>query len=217
MARADVDTLSHSGPTLISARDRWLQYLDRQLAESEGVALLKLSLYTETAQSQLTSIKTPTELFHHVCTSNGGDEQLTLAKFHRSLLSLGGKLRGRMCINSAQQQFGLHLPPPFNPKHQSREFKFFQCLTQISKKLKLGEQNGENEVMIHFCHPNHLAINHRNIAGLPDLFVRLYQKRIVTPDNTQKLRDCLTQYDLRDAMRYLNEYCGSEFPPNQGA
>lgn len=212
--------LFHFGGSHLSPRDRWLNYLERQLEEVDGLEHMKLALYPDLkfCQHQISvgSIKTPTDVFRAVV-EQCGDEQIALAKYHCALKSLGKKLRGAMCIESAKEQFDFHLPPPLGPEHRSKEFQFFLCLTKISKTLRNQrpvEQNGERNVVRWFCSQKYLKTNPANIRHLPDLFVRAYQERIITPDNTQALRDCLLHYQLYKALKYLYIYCGSVFTSN---
>lgn len=210
----------HSSRSRLSPRNRWLNHLNRQLEEVDGLEHMKLALYPDikSLQSQigLGWIKTPTDLFYAVV-DICGDEQLALAKFHCALLSLGKTMRGIKCIESAKNQFDFHLPPPLSPEDQSKEFQFFLCLTKISKTLRnqMPEQNGERSVVKWFTTQKRLNAHPLNIHGLPDLFLRAYQNHIITPDNTQDLRDCLMHYHLYNALKHLNEYCGSVFPPSR--
>ena len=210
----------HPGCSFLSPRNRWLNHLNRQLEEIDGLEHMKLALYPDIKSLQsrigVGSIKSPTDLFYAVV-DQCGDEQIALAKYHCALLSLGKKLRGIACIESAKKQFDFHLPPPLSPEHQTKEFQFFLCLTKISKTLRnqTVEQNGEQSVVKWFTTQKRLNTHPFNIHGLPDLFLRAFQKCIITPDNTQDLRDCLLHYHLYKALKYLNEYCGSVFPPSQ--
>ena len=188
----------------LSPLDRWLNYVDGQLEEDEGVAYLKLALRSEIPQGILASIKTPSHLFRELQGRHGKD---ALPKYHRALLSVGGKLRGRMCVDNAKQMYGLDLPPAINTQNQSKEFQFFQCLTRIGVALR--EQKKEEKLLIYFSTRQYLNTSHHNIHGLPDLFVRLCGARIITPDDTKSLQTSLEHYDVDKALRHLHAYLGS--------
>lgn len=189
---------------LLCPLGKWLNYVDGQLEEVEGLAYLKLALHSEIDQKTRVSIKAPSFLFHEL-KGRHGEEALPM--YHCALLSMGRKLRGRMCVDNAKQLFGLDLPPPISTQKQSKEFKFFQCLTRISKVLR--GQEGEEKLLKYFSRKEYLRRSHHNIHGLPDLFVRLFNDRKITPDDTQNLYTSLQHYDLDKALRHLHEYRGS--------
>lgn len=189
----------------LSPLDQWLKYVDGQLDENEGVAYLKLALHSEIPQGKLASIETPSHLFRELLGRHG--KEAALPKYHRALLSVGGKLRGKMCVNNAKEIYGLDLPPPTSIQHQSKEFQFYQCLTRIGRVLRGQEE--EKMLLIYFSRKEYLNTNYRNIRGLPDLFVRLCNARIITQDDTKNLQTFLEQYDVDEAQRHLHAYRGS--------
>ena len=100
----------------LSPRDRWLHYLHQQLAEDDGVEHLNLALYADLQSQQhqisIGTIKTPAEVFHSDSIVKN-DERLALAKFRCALESLGGRLRGNLCILiNAPINCMPHHPPP---------------------------------------------------------------------------------------------------------
>ena len=200
----------------VSIRDRWLYYLQQQLAEDEGVEHLKLALQADINPNTAELIKTPADLFHAIAK---GDEELALAKFHCALDSLGRQLRGHMCIRNADALYGLKLPPPLPRREQTTDFQFFLCLTKISKTLRNHQPNqcnGQKEVIRWFSSKRLLNTYHSNLHSLPDLFVRAYRARIITPGDTHELHDCLSHHKLEKALKYLHEYYGAVFPPLPG-
>jgi hypothetical protein len=193
-----------------------LYYLQQQLAEDEGVEYLKLALHADINPNTAELIKTPTDLFHAIAK---GDEELALAKFHCALDSLGRQLRGHMCIRNADALYGLKLPPPLPRREQTTDFQFFLCLTKISKTLRNhrpNQCNGQKEVIRWFSSKRLLNTYHSNFHSLPELFVRAYRARIITPGDTHELHDCLSHHKLEKALKYLHEYYGAVFPPLPG-
>ena len=114
-----------------------------------------------------------------------------------------------MCVDMAKG-YNIKLPPPLTIKQQSKDFRFFQYLTGISKALR--GHKGETKLLIHFSKKEYLNTNYRSINGLPDLFIRLCQKEIITSDNLKELYLYLEKAedeDLSNAQKYLHAYMGS--------
>ena len=201
----------------LSKRDLWLHHLNQQLPEDDGVEHLKLALHTELLPSAVDTLKTPTDVFHAIAER---DEQLALAKFRCALESLGRQLRGKLCVRNAKELCEFELPRPLPLGKQTKEFQFFLCLTKISKTLRNHrpeDQNGEEELIRKFSSKQFLKTYHSNIRSIPDLFVRAYRARIITPDNTEELKNFLLSHErYNKALEYLNQYRGSVFPSFPG-
>ena len=188
---------------------RWLEYADSQLSP-EAVEYMKLGLYSEFYKhhDEVQSLKKASSLYHFLlerCMNNNKPKALKM--FLHVLRGLGGSLRGSLVINEAFGEFPTYKikdPGLLDMQKVSANFKFFQCLLKIAikaKKVALGEQ-----LLKRFSKERFLNMNHQLINGLPDLFMRLYQKHLIVANNTHHLIEVLNKYKAWLCLRFLNDY-----------
>ena len=181
----------------------WLQYVNDQMSP-EGVEYLKLALYPFLVSSygHTESLRIPSKVYDFLLENHfQQDTDRTLQWFVRALSLLGGDLRGHRLVDQLQQY---DISRPNDPTNIPSDQLFFECLTKIGRKargLKLEEK------LIHaFSRSAFLAINPRNINSLPELFIRLMQREIISSSNTDHLVTILRKNRAKQCLYYLNEY-----------
>ena len=193
----------------LSSLKRWLHFLDEQLC-TEAVEYLKLGLYSELYPfyGEAQKLDKPSQLYYFLLERcMRGSESKTLKMFVYVVRGLGGSLRGNYVINEAfgvNSEFDVKDPGPFNLKKASVNFKFFQCLLKISTKARraaLGEQLKKK-----FAKTRFLNINHRLIKNLPEVFVKLFQKKYISAVNTHHLVEALYKYRAWLCLKILDDY-----------
>ena len=164
-----------------------LNYVDKQIHD-EGVQCLKLVLYPLLGWSELEKCKNPSEIYHMLEDRDClGSQAKALQMFIFALKAIGGKLRGKHCAQEAKTRLSPQLTPPdlhFN--EQSKKFQFFFYLVKIVRCLP--EQSHET-VIQHYAKVE--SVNYRFIEGLPDLFIRLYQDKKISEDDSRELNTVL--------------------------
>ena len=182
----------------------WLQHVNDQLSRPEGVDYLKLALYPFLKDNYGVAerLELPSQVYDFLLNRCFGDDRsITLQWFAHSLKLLGGDLRGRLLVECLKTY---EIDSPSDPAEMTKDQKFFECLTRIGRKAR-GLQLELN--LIHtFSRSKYLHVNKANIMHLPNLFLRLIQKKIISPTSTGHLVDVLTKYGARQCLFYLNEY-----------
>ena len=183
---------------------KWLQLVEGHLTP-EGVEYVKLCLYSEIDFTQYESITKSSQLFGHLlrhcCNEN---ETQALQMFANALKHVGSDLRGTHLVENCLPEYGLACPAPLKEETLSKETKFCLCLVKIGTKsrgLKL-----EVRLAKHFCRPPYLNMHYENIQHLPDLFVRLMQRRFIQWDNTVLLTEYFKKCGAQQCLRYLHQY-----------
>lgn len=187
----------------------WLHYIDEQLS-TEAVEYLKLGLHSEFYRyhSDVENLDKPSLLYYYLlerCMKQSESQALKL--FLHVVRGLGGTLRGNLVISKGFGRGSLYNvkdPGLFHIERASVNFKFFQCLLKISTKARnmaLGDQLKKK-----FSKGRFLNTNYRHIKGLPDMFIRLYQRGFVTGDNTHHLVEALSKYKAWVCLQILNSY-----------
>jgi hypothetical protein len=188
---------------------RWLHYVDEQLSP-EAVEYLKFGLHSEFFRfySDVEELDKPSLLYHFLlerCMRQSESQALKI--FLHVVRGLGGALRGNLVINMGfgrASTYNVKDPGLFNIEKASVNFKFFQCLLKISiraRNMALGDQLKKK-----FSKGRFLNTNYRHIRTLPDLFIRLYQKKFVAGDNTHHLVEALSKYKAWVCLQILNSY-----------
>ena len=188
---------------------RWLRYIDEQLS-SEAVEYLKLGLHSEFSRfySEVEKLDKPSLLYNFLlerCKRQSESQALKI--FLHVVRGLGGTLRGNSVISNGfgrASMFNVKDPGLFDIEKASVNFKFFQCLLKIATKARnmaLGDQLKKK-----FSKDRFLNTNHRHIQTLPELFIRLYQKGLISGDNTHHLVEALSKYKAWVCLQILNSY-----------
>ena len=214
---------------------RYLTFVDDQIAE-EGFELLKLSLYAHESLPWIEAVKcdTPSALFKLLETRPSMDNALRLLLF--SLRAIGGKTHGKYCASEAEKYFPT--PSQVNPNPetrqfclpseleigiQTRKFRLFQWLVKVSRKLP---PDASERIIRHFANNPGVKTNRRNYKGLPQLFIDLHQKGVITEDNTSaleiELKRCRSLYasdeqakdlaELQKCINYLERFHSTQQP-----
>jgi len=182
----------------------WLQCVDGHLTP-EGLEFVKLCLYAKIAFGSYERIDKPSKLFYHLLKEcYDSDEMKTLQVFAHALKRVGNDLRGTHLVEVEMPSHGLECPQPLLERDLSNETYFCLCLVKIGTKAR-----GlllEDRLKKHFCRPNYLNMNWENIHHLPELFVRLMQRRLLKWNNTVELEKYLNKYAARQCLKYLNQY-----------
>ena len=198
----------------LSPLQRWFQFVDGHLSE-EAVEYIKLGLYSEFFRyhSDMEKLKKPSEVYHFLlnrCMRNS--ESKALKMFLHVVRGLGGKLRGNLVVSEGfgkGSQLRVKDPGLFEIERAPVNFKFFQCLLKIATKARdmhLGEKLKRK-----FCKSRFLNANHCHIKNLPELFIRLYQRKLIAANNTHHLIEALSKYKAWVCLSILNSYHKSVF------
>ena len=188
----------------ISPLRMWLQVVDRHLTP-EGLEFVKLCVYSEINYAQYQSLKLPSKLFDHLldrCYQS--DETKTLQIFTYALNHVGRDLHGVYLVEDCMSKYGLLSPPPLQEDALSNEFKFCLCMVKIGTKSR--GMNIELKLKKRFSRPRFLDMHHGNLLHLPDLFVKLLQKKMILWNDTHHLCEAFENHGARQCLRYLNEY-----------
>ena len=126
--------------------------------------------------------------------------------FSHALGLLGGDLRGTYLVDEdCLSTFGISLPHA--PSKMNPELRFFECITKIATKAR--RYNLEEELKERFSRKRYLNMNPRHLKHLPDLFIQLVQKQLMSPTNTYHLVKILKKIGSNKAKQCLiclNEY-----------
>lgn len=184
----------------------WLLYVDRQLSP-EAVDFLKLGLHSELRryQTEVEQLQQPSVLYDFLLNRCRAEAEKVLQMFLHVIEGLGGKLRGNMVIRKGfgeKSVYKLTHPGLFDA---SKEFKFFQCLLKILTKVK-RDVNLTDLLRTKFSKDRFLGTNHRHIKNLPDLFIQLCQKGVITADDTHYLQKALIKHKAQECILILNDY-----------
>lgn len=182
---------------------QWLQHVNDQLS-LEGVEYLKLALYPflKGIYSETERLTLPSKVYDfllNTCFNN--DASITLQWFVYSLDLLGGDLRGHRMVEDLQTYA---ISRPSNPQKMTKDQTFFECLTRIGRKARGLEL--EVKLIQTFSHRSFLNVNKANIISLPDLFIHLVQRNLISPTSTAHLEETLRKYGAKQCLFYLNEY-----------
>ena len=189
--------------TTIDSVRRWLKYVNDQVTP-EGVDYLKLALYPflKVNYKDAEGLMIPSKVYDFLLVQNFQDDPETaLMWFVHALSLLGGDLRGHRVIDNLQLY---EVSRPSDPDNVTKDQRFFECLTKIGRKargLKL-----EVKLIHYFSRSNFLNINHHNVNGLPNLFLRLLRMQIISSTQTDNLVTALKKYGAKQCLFYLNEY-----------
>jgi hypothetical protein len=173
----------------------FLHFLDHQIY-SQGTGLLKLSLYPSEglAWSQLEACKCPSDIFH-LLEEVSISEESALQKFLFALEAIGGSLRGKFCAEEARKR--LHqskLPSPLEFPIQTKQFQFFHWLVKVARKMP---DKARRKMIKHFSNHQSIRSNPQRFETIPELFVVLYQLKIMTEHDSKAL-----ELELERCKRY---------------
>ena len=182
-----------------------LYYVDTQIHE-EGMGRLKLLLYPLLPWKELEPCTTPSQMYH-LLKSGDDTRENALQIFLFALKAIGGSTRGKYSFKKAVEKLGPeHTPPQLDFSQQSSKFRFFFWLLKIVRRLP---EQFHKAVKQHFARA--IDVNHRFIGGLPHLFIRLYQEKVVTEQDSEKLinvlEDCKRHVRKDTAMMECLEKC----------
>ena len=164
---------------------RLLNICDDQIHDV-GLERLRLILYPILPWNELQKLTTPSEMYHRLASlEQYSTEDKALNLFVFALKAIGGSSRGKYCAEKAKHIFRCDFTLGFS--QQSKEIQFFFWLLKIDRRIP---ERFKKEI-IEKC-ANILKLNHRQFRGsLPHLFVKLYQKKIVSENDTVQLRKVL--------------------------
>lgn len=193
----------------LSPLRRWLHYVDEQLSP-EAVDFLKLGLHSEFFRfyGETQKLDKPSLVYYFLleqCMRKSSAKALKM--FLHVVRGLGGTLRGTAVVGEGFgdcSTYNVKDPGLFDIQKASVNFKFFQCLLQISvkaRKMALGDQLKKK-----FCKRRLLNMNYRHVNNLSNLFILLYQKQIIAPKNTHHIVEALNKYNARVCLQILNSY-----------
>ena len=174
--------------------NKWLRLVDDQLVK-EPFEFLKLGLHSELRRYsfRVDKLNRPTELFHFLLEHRGKQSESEVLKmFIHVLKGLGGKLRGNLVLRYGFGENGLEDPGDFDIQNASSEFKFFQCLLQILKKIM---KDSELSQIVKDTLCRRLKMNPDNFKYLPKLFITLYQEQVISAGDTDLLKEVLSRYE----------------------
>ena len=163
----------------------FLNFVDGQI-HTQGLCLLKLSLYPSIAWSKLEACEAPSDIFHLLQETSEGSEELALQKFLFALEAIGGTARGKYCVEEAKNWINeSQYPSPLDFTAQTKEFCFFHSLVRIARKLP---DKAGRKMKKHFSNHPKIKSNPRKFESIPELFIVLYQLKIISEDNSEALQ-----------------------------
>ena len=183
----------------LNALPNFLMFVDHQIY-IHGLSLLKLSLYPTDGLvwRKLNACTEPSQIFDLLLETSS--KELALQKFLFALEAIGGTVRGKHCVEEAKKRLNeSQYPSPLDFKKQTKEFCFFHSLVKIARKLpdKAGRK------MKHFSNHPVIQSNYRRFDTIPELFIVLYQTKIISEDGSealqQELMKCKRKYYKEDA------------------
>lgn len=175
--------MAEGNNTQISSLQRFLNVVDRQIT-TNNLNLLRLSLYASEGVMwrSLECCNTPSKMFRLLASHDG--EQVALQKFLFALMAIGRKAHGTYCaIKEAGRLLQGSLPTPSYPEFhsQSKKFRYFHWLVMIARMLP--DWSGVN-IRRHFAR----VINESyHKFDVPQLFIKLYQAKIISEDDSSLL------------------------------
>ena len=188
------------GASLSTEGEEWsvanfLHFVDHQIY-FQGLGLLKLSLYPSEGLgwSQLEACTEPSAIYR-LLEGKSISEELALQKFLFALESIGGGLRGKFCAEEARKR--LHqskLPSPLEFPIQTKQFQFFHWLVKVARKMP---DKARRKMIKHFSNHSSIRSNPIRFETIPELFVVLYQTKIITENDSKALQE-----ELKRCKRY---------------
>lgn len=187
---------------------KWLECVDNHLS-GEAVSFLALGLYSEAitmgCEKELLGVKTASDVYNFLFEKCFQANHIKAFQwFVFALQELGHDLRGYYLVNKCLKEYSLTIPSPLGDHEMSENFRFFHCLVKIGTKARGMEL--EMKLKRRFSKRKYLHMNHRNIRNLPELFLRLHQRKIITWDDTHHLVEALSKHGAIQCLCYLNEY-----------
>ena len=173
-----------------------LLFVNRQL-HTQGHSLLKLSLYPseKLVWRELEACEEPSQIFHLLRKASEGSQELALQKFLFALEAVGGTARGKHCVEEAKKRLNKsQYPSPLNLQTQTKKFCFFHSL------VKVASNKAGRKMKKHFSNDPMIQSNHRLFDTIPELFIVLYQMKIISEDDSEAL-----QQELKKCKKYYGE------------
>lgn len=166
---------------------KWLRHVDEQLSPGESVEFLKLALhpFLRIEYAKAKELKKPSNIHKFLLEKCfKGDKQMTFQWFAYALGLLAGNLRGAYLVSKeCLEQY--RLSTPSTPHELDAERQFYKYITIIGRKAR--GSNLEDSLKERFAKKRFLNVNPHHLKHLPDLFIRLAQKQIISPTNTDPL------------------------------
>lgn len=181
----------------------WLLAVDRLVSES-SVEIMKLGFLgdkNEEPYKDLEKAKQPSDIFH-VLEDNLGSKEAAEQRFIYAINRLGDRRYGSQCIKAYRQIVGKRLPPKFETRNKSADFGLCQCLVDICVKAK----EDVSKALIQYCSNYLLKTNPENIRSLAYMFTKMYHRKVVTPDNQEKLATVLTILEANKCIKCIQNY-----------
>ena len=171
-----------------------LNYIDNQI-DPVGIIRLKFSLYPllKVQWKDVEKFTKPSEIYHALRSTQTSQND-TLKLFLFALRAIGGKKRGKLCAQEAERKLPPDLiPVPLDFDQQSREFQLFSWLLKIERRLP--DECRESVIQII---AKAGSVNHHlpEFQTLPQLFIRLYQSKKLTEEDTSVLSGVI--YDCKE-------------------
>lgn len=177
------------------ALPNFLMFVDHQIY-IQGLSLLKLSLYPSEGLvwRKLDACTEPSQIFDLL--QETSSKELALQKFLFALEAIGGTVRGKHCVEEAKKRLNeSQYPSPLDFKKQTKKFCFFHSLVKIARKLP---DKAGRKMKKHFSNHPVIQSNHRRFDTIPELFIVLYQTKIISEDDSealqQELKKCKRKY-----------------------
>lgn len=167
-----------------------LNYINDQVY-GDGVERLRLMLYPVLDWKELEKCIAPSDMFQKLeAVQETREEALEIFVF--SLKAIGRSKRGPQCAAEVTKRLGSSITlKEFDLRHQSRKFHFFFCLLMIERHLP---QQRREEMLKHFGRV--LKRNHRHFRGLPQLFIKLYEQKKISENDTESFQQALERHKL---------------------
>lgn len=197
-----------------------LNYIDNQI-DPVGINCLKFSLYPllKVQWKEVDKFTKPSEIFHALKSTQKSQKD-TFAIFLFALRAIGGKKRGKSCAQEAERKLSPDLiPTPLDFGQLSREFQLFSWLLKIERRLP----DECREIVIQDLAKVGTVSHHvPEFQTLPQLFIRLYQSKKLTVEDTSVLSGAiyhckqvftdhtLIQCGLDKCLSYLRKFDSEE-------
>ncbi len=178
---------------------RWLQIVDNHIDKC-SVEIMKLGLQTELTQIERDNAKTASDLYHAL--ANHIESEALLASYVYGLEKLGRRRHGFRAVRRLSE-FSIEKPFKFDPASKPPEFRFYQCLVDISVHLDSNYHsrliayaaktllNGENPGLINSPH---------------ELLIKLLQMRVISKDDQKELVEALHIIGADKCVEYIHCY-----------
>ena len=195
-----------------------LNYVDNQIHE-DGVDRLKLLMYAvlKPVWKELAKCEKASAIYH-MLEGHLGSKEKAMQMFLFALKAIGGSKRGKQSAKKVSQI--LRPPKELELEQQTDTIRFFFWLLKVARRLP---DDCNKKLKQHFART--LTVNPCYIESIPQLFIKLYQDKVLSECNTSPLMKVLEQYEkcygqdtpeqknIRKCMAYLHKFHDREADP----